>query len=72
MDTFAVTGAVSYSTGGGHFEFYNTTLTRNYAIANPLALITEGFTASVINYCRIYDNKAFTVESVNDQLINEN
>ena len=68
QDNFAISSGVAYATDSGYFEFYSSTFQRNYALSNPLSLIFNGVTSSIINNWTITSNSALTVVQINSEL----
>jgi predicted outer membrane repeat protein len=63
-NNFAVTAAIASTTSGGYFEFYDSQIYNNYAIANPIALITEGVVSSKMNSWDVHSNVAVSKSDV--------
>ena len=55
---FAITSAIATVSSSGHFKFYDSILTQNYANNNPISLLQDNFISSVLNSCQVYENLA--------------
>jgi hypothetical protein len=49
QNNFAVQASISLAKSEGHFEFYNTSVFGNYAMSNPVALIIDSSSTSLLN-----------------------
>ena len=63
-NNFAVSAGVVKAQSNGLFEFYNTTITQNYAQNNPMAQLFDSVSLSIIDNTTIYDNQALSQQQI--------
>ena len=63
-NNFAVSAGVVKAQSNGLFEFYNTTITQNYALNNPMAQLYESVSLSIIDETTIHDNHALSQQKI--------
>ena len=63
-NNFAVSAGVVKTQSNGLFEFYNTTITQNYAQNNPMAQLFDSVSLSIIDNTTIYDNHALSQQQI--------
>jgi hypothetical protein len=63
-NNFALTSGVVRINSNGHFYFYDTELTRNFAKNNPISLVFDSVNMSVLDKWEIYENTAMNIEDI--------
>ena len=67
---FAVTSTVAYVSSSGHYQFYSSTLTQNYANSNPISLLQDNFIPSIVDSSKVYDNFAMSKQDILNEFSN--
>ena len=67
-NNFALKGGVLVTSSSGSVQFYDSTLTDNFANSNPIAQLFDCVAESLFNHCQINNNTALSMAEIDQEL----